>query len=152
MRDAFPKKTKDAYFSMEKERALFENGRRPKHFLGGQILLQNMPCPSTLVKCFGTAFTEDGSHVQEHDEKTLCSRSHPLPFLPSSFPHLLHTTQLSNKGNKILSLDSRLASDFVKLYKIDTNPNSMTFFSSQPIRLNFLIKKVVNFQGLGFGG
>jgi hypothetical protein len=37
MRDAFPKKTKDTYyFSMEKERALFENGRRPKHFLGGQ--------------------------------------------------------------------------------------------------------------------
>ncbi len=32
-----PKKTKDTYyFSMEKERALFENGRRPKHFLGGQ--------------------------------------------------------------------------------------------------------------------
>jgi hypothetical protein len=37
MKDTFQKCKR--YFSMAKERALLENGRRPRHFLGGQILL-----------------------------------------------------------------------------------------------------------------
>jgi hypothetical protein len=38
-----------------------------------------------------------------------------------SFPHLLHTTQLSNKGIK--SFPWLTISNFSKAYKIDTNPN-----------------------------